>query len=431
MAGIHALKAEWREAATNARHALANDAADPLASRILATALYLDGDPDGALTAWNRVEEPLIDLVNVTGLERTRYLGVAREMALRPQILLTRGALQAARRRLAELPAAQTTRVGYRPGENGRAQVDAVVLERPRFPVGPISLAATALRGVTDRELSASIASPTGGGELWSASWRWWEHRPRVAGSFAAPSPYGGVWRVEGFAEKQSYGRGSPVLEESRRRASFQVSNWTSTAFRWEIEAAVDSWAGNARSFSFGVSGEQRFLDDRLAVLGRAAAWGGGVRTTTLGAGTDWRSSARNEGNVWIGRAGFEAAGGGAPLALWPGAGTGQGRPILLRAHPLLRDGIIQDGVFGRRLLHGGAEWRRWMQAGRKPIRFAPAVFLDGARARGVLPGADRRGHLDAGAGLRIALPGAGVVRVDLARGIRDGSTAVSVGWTR
>jgi hypothetical protein len=431
MAGIHALQSEWRQAADDARQALAKDAADPLASRILATALYLDGDSDGALTAWNHVGEPSIDLVNVTGLERTRYLVVAREMGLRPQILLTRAALEAARRRLAELPAAQTTRVSYRPGENGRAQVDAVVLERPRFPVGPIPLAATALRAVTDRELAASIASPTGGGELWSASWRWWEHRPRVAGSFAAPSPYGGVWRMEAFAEKQSYADGSAIVEESRRRAAFQASNWTSTAFRWQMEAAVDSWPGSARSYSFGLSGEQRFQEDRLAVHARAAAWAGGVRTTTLGAGADWRSSSRHEGDVWVGRAGVDVAGGGAPLALWPGAGTGQGRPVLLRAHPLLRDGVVDDGVFGRRLLHGGLEWRRWTPLRGRAVRIAPALFIDAARAAGVLPGADARAHLDAGAGVRIAVPGAGVLRVDLARGIRDGSTALSIGWTR
>jgi len=36
-----------------------------------------------------------------------------------------------------------------------------------------------------------------------------------------------------------------------------------------------------------------------------------------------------------------------APLALWPGAGTGQGREGLLRAHPLIDDGVIHDAVFG------------------------------------------------------------------------------------
>ena len=85
LAGIHALKSEWRGAADDARRALTHDPADPLASRILATALYLDDDPDGALAAWNNVGEPIIDLVNVTGLERTRYLVAARAMALHPK----------------------------------------------------------------------------------------------------------------------------------------------------------------------------------------------------------------------------------------------------------------------------------------------------------------------------------------------------------
>jgi hypothetical protein len=429
LAGIHALKAEWREAAENAQHALSNDPADPLAARILATALYLDGDPDAALAAWNRVAEPVIDIVNVTGLERTRYLVAARGMALHPRDLLTREALQTARRRLAELPAAQTTRVSYRPGENGRAQVDAVVLERPLFPGGILPLAAIAVRSFTDRELAASIASPSGGGELWSASWRWWERRPRVAGGFAAPAPFGGVWRVDGFAERQSYGAGSSIVEESRRRAAFQVSDWSRLGARWAVEAGVDSWRHAGRAFSLGFSGEQRFDGERLSLQAHTAVWRGGVHAWTTGIGADWRSTVRNEGDVWIARGGYDVAAHSAPLALWPGAGTGQGRDVLLRAHPLLRDGIIRDGVFGRRLAHGGAEWRRWMDT--RPVRLAPAVFLDLARAGGLLPDGDARAHLDAGAGVRIALPGAGVVRIDVARGLRDGSTALSVGWTR
>ena len=38
----------------------------------------------------------------------------------------------------------------------------------------------------------------------------------------------------------------------------------------------------------------------------------------------------------------------------WSGAGTGQGRDALLRAHPLLHDGVIRDAVFGRGLVSGG-----------------------------------------------------------------------------
>ena len=134
LAGLHALRKEWPDAAADARQALLLDRDDPLASRILATALFLEGHPDDALDAWNAVGEPVVDLVNVTGLDRTRYSIVSRAVGLPPQTLLTRAALQRARRRLAELPAAQTTRVAYRPAENGRATVDAVVLERPCCP---------------------------------------------------------------------------------------------------------------------------------------------------------------------------------------------------------------------------------------------------------------------------------------------------------
>ncbi|MEN3338740.1 MAG: hypothetical protein V7647_2416 [Acidobacteriota bacterium] len=431
MAGLHALKAEWPGAAADARRALAHDPTDALASRILATALYLDGEPDEALEAWNAVGEPVIDLVNVTGLERTRYAVAARAMALHPRDLLTLPALRAARRRLAEVPAAQTTRLSFRPGENGRTQVDAVLLERPMLPTSPPSIAAAVVHTISERELAGAVASPTGGGELWTASWRWWEHRPRVAAGFAAPSPFGGVWRTEGFAERQSYGRSGAVVEERRRRVAFQVSDWTRIGMRWALEAGLDSWSGTARSFSLGVTGEQRLDHDRLSVQARTAAWRGGVQTWTLGAGADWRSKPRNEGDVWLARLALDTVGGGAPLALWAGAGTGQGRDVLLRAHPLLHDGIIENGVFGRRLGHAGAEWRRWTAFHGKPIRLAPAIFVDAARAGGVLAGADGRAQVDAGAGLRIALPGAGIIRIDVARGLRDGAGALSIGWTK
>ena len=431
MAGLHALRSRWRDAAEDARRALTRDGADPLASRILATALFLEGQPDDALDAWNAVGEPVVDLVHVTGLDRTRYQVVARTAGLQPQALLTRAALERARRRLAELPAAQTTRVGYRPARNGRAQVDAVVLERALLPSSAVSLAAIGIRAITDRELNAGLASPSGGGELWTAAWRWWERRPRVSLGLASPAPFGGVWGVDGFGERQTYANAGSTIEEARTHAGFHVSDWTRAGFRWETGVAFDRWRHTGRAVSLAFSGQQRLADDRAVVDARAGAWTGGVRAWTLGLRTEWRSQTRHEGTVWSGRAGVEAAANGSPLALWPGAGTGQGRDVLLRAHPLLDEGIISRGVFGRRLMHGGAEWRRWVQPVGKPLRIAPAVFVDTARASAGLELSDRRWQSDAGVGVRIALPGAGVVRIDLARGLRDGATALSIGWAR
>ena len=39
--------------------------------------------------------------------------------------------------------------------------------------------------------------------------------------------------------------------------------------------------------------------------------------------------------------------------------------------------------------------------------------------------------QVDVGGGLRLSLPGTSVLRVDLAHGLRDGRTALSVGWQR
>ena len=429
MAGLHALGGEWHAAAANARRALARDPGDQHAWRILATSLYLEEHPEGALAAWNRVGEPRIDLVDVQGLERTRYNVVARAIALEPQTVLTPDALQLARRRIADLPAALTTRVSYRPKADGRADITAVLLERPLFPTSPVSLVAAALRAAVDRELAAGVANVSGAGELWTASWRWWTHRPRLALAFTTPAPFGGTWGVDAFDERQTYSTPGSIIEESRRGAHVHVSDWTRSGLRWQGGAGLDRWRGRERSLSVGVSAHQRLAGDRAFVEVQTSAHAGDVRTWSAALRSEWRSASGTEGDIWIARVGLDTAGDGAPLALWPGAGTGQGRDVLLRAHSLLDDGIISDGVFGRQLAHGGAEWRRWFQ--RQVVRVAPAVFVDTARASRGLDGFDSRVHVDGGAGLRFSVSGVGVLRVDVARGLRDGAMAVSVGWIR
>jgi hypothetical protein len=156
----------------------------------------------------------------------------------------------------------------------------------------------------------------------------------------------------------------------------------------------------------------------------------GAFTAWTAEAAAFWRSRARHEGAVFAAGAGVDIASSAAPLALWPGAGTGHARGPLLRAHPLLDDGRITGDVFGRRLYHGSVEGRRWLAPVMRVLRIAPAVFVDAART-------ERRRHqgaawhVDAGAGVRLALPGSSVLRMDVGKGLRDGATAFSVGWIR
>ena len=130
-----------------------------------------------------------------------------------------------------------------------------------------------------------------------------------------------------------------------------------------------------------------------------------------------------------LARAGAAAVTDAAPPALWPGAGTGHARDTLLRAHPLLDDGVMTGPAFGRRLVHAGLELERWLDR-ESPVRVAIAGFADMARATHRLTAtAGAPGQMDVGVGIRIRLPAAGTLRADVGRGLRDGATAVSVGW--
>jgi hypothetical protein len=428
LAGVRALRGEWTEAAHDAARALDREPTDRHSARILASALFLLERDANALDAWNRLGVPVVDLADVRGLERTRYAVAADALDLRPNTLLTGKKLARARRRLEALPSLMGSRVTYEPREDDRAKVVASVLERPMFPSGLVALAAAGLHAATDRELFVRLASPTGGGELWTAAWRWWERRPRVALGVAAPWPFGGIWSLDASVETQAYGTSGSEISERRHGVNLTMSDWTSGVSRVKLGVAVDRWTdGTTATLLSGV--ELAFADG----LGRASLAGsmvaGGHRTATASAAADWRSSASRVGSVWFARTGFSAVGSEAPLALQPGAGTGQGRDVLLRAHHLLHDGVIR-GVFGRRLAYAGAEWNYWSRPVSKTLRLAPALFVDTARAYSVPVFGDRRLHLDVGGGVRVAVPGAGVLRADFAHGLRDGSNALSFGWT-
>ena len=133
-------------------------------------------------------------------------------------------------------------------------------------------------------------------------------------------------------------------------------------------------------------------IDDRLSAAAGATIWSHRGAEWVGSTSLEWRSRVRHEGNVVLARAGASLASEGTPLLSWNGAGSGHGREELLRAHPLLHDGVIRDAVFGRGLISGGVEWRRWGAPFKRVLRFAPAVFVDGARAHDVPEFADPAG---------------------------------------
>ena len=112
-------------------------------------------------------------------------------------------------------------------------------------------------------------------------------------------------------------------------------------------------------------------------------------------------------------------------MDLWVAGDTGHARSTLLRAHPLVDGGRFRAERLGRMLLHGSLEAQRWWRlAG--VIRVAPAVFADAGRTSRRRIGSPEW-DVDAGGGVRVGVGGfPGFLAVDVAKGLRDGATAVS-----
>jgi hypothetical protein len=289
------------------------------------------------------------------------------------------------------------------------------------------------------REVRVETVNAGGAGERWTASWRWWEGRPRAAFELAAPRLWRarGLWRIEGVWERQTYlvapphGGDAGVAASERRRATVSFGDWASGNARWEVRGGWDDWATRGSHASAGAIVERRWLADRVSVRGEGTFWRPIGRAAAFGSSSvsaAWRSTPE-PGSPWLASAGVYGVSRRAPLDVWPTADTGQVGPQLLRAHPLLQDGAIPTSDASPVLAHVTVE-RQQPIALPMPVRVWWAAFVDAAR-RGAF-GDHRAGAtlIDAGVGLRLQLPGAArVLRLDVARGLRDGGFAFSAGW--
>jgi hypothetical protein len=442
LAGLRFLQSRWPEAAQLAARAAEEAPDDDHAWRLLASSRFMQDDVDGALRAWNQIGEPTIDLVRVEGLDRTRYAVVGGLLNLAPRAELTATRLQLARRRLALLPVASATRVDYRPVPGGRAEIDAAIVERSRLP-DRLAAAATVAHALTERELLFDVAVSPGSGTRAIVAWRWWDARPRVGLSLVAPAAFSrsGLWRLDGFWERQSYevGRsgGADIVRENRRRLALSYTNWTAANTRVGLGVAFDRWDRSRDYVAMTGSAEHRLASDRLATRIQGAMWPGLGRAPWFGTGAlslAWRStsttSMSGRAARLTARAGLDSVSARSPFDVWPGADAGHARDVLARAHPLLTDGVVVGGVFGRTLAHGGIELQAKTFA-QGPAHVSVALFSDVARAwhaPAQMPGT--RAQIDVGLGLRVRMAGqAPTLRIDAAHGLRDGRNAISAGW--
>ena len=438
LSGVRFAQRRWSDAAALARDALRRDPHDAYALDVLGSSLFMQDDGVGALRAWNQIGKPRVNRVRIEGLHHTRYQTVAEVMAIQPNMLLTAELFDRARRRLSELPDHATTRLAVRPEADGFATVDVVVVELAAVPHGVVEWAGAAARTAADREVSVSVPGVRGEGDVWSAGWRWWNNRPGVSVGVAAPRVRGlpGVWRFDGAWESDTYrGAQASRIVESRTHGGLTVSDWLTGSVRYAVTTGLDSWTGGRKAASIGGTLEHVAFNDRLSLSIDATQWApmtGGSAFRSVGARAIARSSADTRGWVTRGTIGLERVSDAAPFVLWPGAGEGQVRAPLLRAHPLLSDGVVDltgSSAFGRTLTFGSAEVQRWLE---RPslVRVGVAGFADVARASRQAAAGSTPVHVDLGAGLRIRIPGTpGVLRADIAHGLRDGANALTFGW--
>ena len=437
LAAVRFRQERWHEAAILGERATRLAPGDGHAWRLLGTSRFLDDDPEGALRAWNRVGEPVVDDVAFTGLERTRHDVALAWLDVPASVPLTAPGLTRARRRLAEMPAAALTRLSYRPTGGGRARVEAAVVERPLVARPWRLLVQAAADALTERRTRLRLDSPVRRGGSLELAVRWWERRPAAALAATVPRGLGlpGLVAVQGAWEEQSYATTADTgpLVETTRRGAVTHGDWLTPSLRLGLELAGERWSGRGSFLSLGGRLEQRLLADRAALVldGRGAlplssqsGFAAGGVTVAL------RSSASPRRVVARGQIGFYGASATAPLGRWPGAGVGHAREPLLRAHPLLEDGVVTGPAFGRRLLHASTEVEVHL-ATLGPLRLGAAGFVDWARARErVSTLEDGSALVDVGGGLRLRLPGnLATLRVDAATGLREGGFTLSAGW--
>ena len=425
LAGVRLLQQRWSEVADLASSVLAQDPRDEYAWRLLATSRFVQDDRAGALDAWNKAGEPRVDLIQIDGLTRTTHRAVERVIGAERGVLLTSGGMARAQRRLAELPSAFSARLDYVPVPSGLTELRGAVAERPLFPARGLSVLAIGVMAAASRELRVTTGSLTGNGEGLSVSWRFWPHRPRFSAALRSPAPWNGIWEIGGFTERQTLDVVVPA-ELERSGARLGVSDWATGAIRWQLEGGIDRWRGRSTLGNVGAVLRVEKFDDRFEPEVRVTSWIGEAPFAAIHVSARMRSSEEPRGTVLTAAVAVEGITRHAPVDVWPAVDSGHARSTLMRAHPLLDDGRLQLERAGRALANVSLEAQRWWQANTF-VRVGGAVFSDLSHIARRATGGSWNG-VDVGVGARVAVTGMpGLVRVDLAKGLSDGRTALSV----
>jgi hypothetical protein len=212
------------------------------------------------------------------------------------------------------------------------------------------------------------------------------------------------------------------------------MSRWVSPAIRLEMRGGAERWNSTGTVGAFGLSAGVLSSSERWSGRVVADGWVGSSRFVSLSATVNAASAPRMVvsravplGPVMTLTAGATTVTDAAPLDLWPAGDTGQARPVLARAHPVLDNGLMKVGRLGRTIVFGSTEAQYWWKAPGLS-RVGAAAFVDAIRTMKRANEGDPLNDVDVGVGAGLAsLLVPGRFRVDYAHGLRDGADAVTV----
>ncbi len=138
------------------------------------------------------------------------------------------------------------------------------------------------------------------------------------------------------------------------------------------------------------------------------------------------REQVRIEPSVLAARVRLGWGGDDVPLDEMFAPGGSPDMELPLRGHRQTVSGVLGGTPMGRSLTIGNVEWRRRL-VGSGPVPVGVVFFYDGAWI-GRTPDGPSAAFHDVGMGLRIALPGSGLLRVDFGHGLTDGKHAIFIG---
>jgi tetratricopeptide (TPR) repeat protein len=449
--GAYFLEGRYEEAITELRRSLALRE-DAYARDLLASSLHLVGRELEALGEWNRLGQPALHAVEISGLQKTNDRVARREVGLSEGETLAVAGLRAARRRLEETGVFERVTLRPRPRGDGTADLEVALTERYGLAHGPVDFLLTSGVNLAWKRLRLRYNNLGGTGVSLGASYRWQENRPETALQLQWPRPLGvpGTLHLAGFRGEQAYDLGG-AFDMRRRGIDASVR-------RVLAGGAVASLGLKLRDRTFstvrpdappgllaGVEGglEARLVETRrhrLDVALRLFAAGRAIGSDVGYAQADGQLLyegvlSRLEGlsverSVLAVRVRGGWATDGLPVDEMYAPGVSPESDLPLRAHPLTRGGALGANPIGRSIVLVNAEWRQrlWHHAS---WDLGAVAFSDSASVWRPAAGSSSGWLEDVGVGLRVSVLAGPTLRIDQAWGLVDGGRTLYVGLSQ